>query len=62
MTRAEPVPPAAPEPEASAAPDPTALPWETGSRFGHGVAFKDTQNRAGENVFIGYAGCRVSLS
>jgi hypothetical protein len=45
-----------------AAPDPASLPWETGPQVGHGVAFKDTENPAGENVFIGYAGYRVSLA
>jgi hypothetical protein len=43
-------------------PVPTALPWETGPEIGYGVAFKDTKNPAGENLFIGYAGYRVSLS
>jgi hypothetical protein len=43
-------------------PDPAALPWETGPQVGHGVAFKDTKNPAGENLFIGYAGFRVDLS
>jgi hypothetical protein len=43
------------------APDPASLPWQTGPQVGYGVAFKDTKNPAGENLFIGYAGCRVSL-
>jgi hypothetical protein len=43
-------------------PDPAAIPWETGPQVGFGVAFKDTKNPAGENLFIGYAGYRVSLS
>lgn len=43
-------------------PDPAALPWQTGPQLGNGVAFKDTKNPAGENLFIGYAGYRVSLS
>jgi hypothetical protein len=43
-------------------PDPTTLRWETGLQFGRGVAFKDTKNPAGENLFVGYAGYRVSLA
>ena len=39
-----------------------SLPWQTGSPIGHGVAFKDTMNAAGENLFIGYAGYQVSLA
>jgi hypothetical protein len=42
--------------------DPPVIPWETGPQMGHGVAFKDTKNAAGENVFIGYAGYRVTLA
>ena len=42
--------------------DPAKLPWETGPQVGHGVAFKDTKNPAGENLFIGYAGYRVNLA
>jgi hypothetical protein len=57
-TRAE----GAPGPAPDLVPDPTSLPWQTGSQFGYGVAFKDTKNPAGENIFIGYAGYRVSLS
>jgi hypothetical protein len=44
------------------APDPTVFPWETGPQVGRGVAFKDTKNPAGENLFIGYAGYKVSLA
>jgi hypothetical protein len=40
----------------------SALLWQTGPQVGHGVAFKDTKNPAGENLFIGYAGYRVSLA
>jgi hypothetical protein len=40
----------------------SALPWQTGPQVGRGVAFKDTKNPAGENLFIGYAGYRVSLA
>jgi hypothetical protein len=36
--------------------------WRTGPEIGHGVAFKDTMNPAGENLFIGYAGYRVNLA
>jgi hypothetical protein len=43
-------------------PDPAALPWETGPQVGYGVAFKDTKNPTGENIFIGYAGYRVNLA
>ncbi|HZU85175.1 MAG TPA: hypothetical protein VE987_19720 [Polyangiaceae bacterium] len=43
-------------------PDAAALSWETGQEIGQGVAFKDTKTPAGENVFIGYAGYRVSLA
>lgn len=43
-------------------PDPAAVPWETGPQVGYGVAFKDTKNPAGENLFIGYAGFRIDLS
>ena len=39
-----------------------SLPWQTGPQVGHGVAFKDTKNPAGENLFIGYAGYQVSLA
>jgi hypothetical protein len=49
----------------SPVPDPgasSALPWQTGPQVGHGVAFKDTKNPAGENLFIGYAGYRVNLA
>jgi hypothetical protein len=54
---------------ASLVPDPVpcpsalgSLPWQTGPQVGHGVAFKDTKNPAGENLFIGYAGYRVNLA
>jgi hypothetical protein len=40
----------------------SALPWQTGPQVGRGVAFKDTKNSAGENLFIGYAGYRVNLA
>jgi hypothetical protein len=56
-------------PEAGAAarvpdpdPDSGVLPWQTGPQVGHGVAFKDTKNQAGENIFIGYAGYGVPLA
>jgi hypothetical protein len=39
-----------------------AIPWQTGPQVGHGVAFKDTQNPAGESLFIGYAGYGVKLA
>jgi hypothetical protein len=51
------VPDPLPDPEALA-----ALPWQTGPEVGRGVAFKDTKNPGGENLFIGYAGYRVSLA
>jgi hypothetical protein len=43
----------------SAAPPPpfATLPW---TELGTGVAFKDTQNPAGDGVFIGYAGYQVT--
>jgi hypothetical protein len=53
----EPVPDCLPYPAA-----PSALSWQTGPLVGHGVAFKDTKNPAGENLFIGYAGYQVSLA
>jgi hypothetical protein len=53
-------PPADPAP--NPVPDPATLPWETGPQVGHGVAFKDTRNPAGESIFIGYAGYQVSLA
>jgi hypothetical protein len=40
----------------------SALAWQTGPQVGRGVAFKDTKNPVGENIFIGYAGYRVSLA
>lgn len=43
-------------------PDAAAIPWETGANIGHGVAFKDTKNPTGDNVFIGYAGYEVTLA
>jgi hypothetical protein len=55
---ASPVPDPVPDPGASS----SALPWQTGPQVGHGVAFKDTKNSAGENLFIGYAGYRVNLA
>jgi hypothetical protein len=47
---------------ATPVPAPAAIPWETGPQIGHGVAFKDTKNPAGESIFIGYAGYRVNLA
>jgi hypothetical protein len=44
------------------APDPAVIPWQTGPQVGRGVAFKDTKNPAGENLFIGYAGYQVTLA
>lgn len=62
-TRAEVAPSTeVPEREPEPGPDPASLPWQTGSQLGYGVAFKDTKNPAGENLFIGYAGYRVPLS
>jgi hypothetical protein len=56
---ASPIPCPVPDPD----PDPRApLPWLTGPQVGHGVAFKDTKNPAGENLFIGYAGYRVTIA
>ena len=40
----------------------SSLAWMTGPQVGHGVAFKDTKNSAGEDLFIGYAGYRVDLA
>jgi hypothetical protein len=42
-------------------PDAGAIPWETGAQIGYGVAFKDTKNPTGDNVYIGYAGYQVTL-
>jgi hypothetical protein len=39
-----------------------SLPWQTGPQVGRGIAFRDTKNSAGENLFIGYAGYRISLA
>jgi hypothetical protein len=52
-------PPAAPPPPPASA---GALSWQTGPQVGHGVAFKDTRNSAGENLFIGYSGYGISLA
>jgi hypothetical protein len=41
--------------------DAGAVPWETGAQIGYGVAFKDTKNPTGDNVYIGYAGYQVTL-
>ena len=43
-------------------PEVDTLAWETGAGVGNGVARKDTQNPRGENVFIAYAGWRITLS
>ncbi len=40
----------------------SAVPWLTGPEVGHGVAFRDTKNSVGENVFVGYAGYQVNLA
>jgi hypothetical protein len=55
-------PEGAPSTASDPVPDPASLPWQTGPQFGHGVAFKDTKNPTGENLFIGYAGYLVNLS
>jgi hypothetical protein len=47
--------PSAPEPSFA------DVEWSTGTEVGTGVARKDTGNSRGNNVFIGYAGYRVSL-
>ena len=60
-----PLPDSGPEPVRDSVRDPGALrsvPWQTGPQVGHGVAFKDTKNSAGENVFMGYAGYRIDLA
>lgn len=36
--------------------------WETGPAVGTGVAFMDTGNVLGENVFVGYAGFNIDLA
>ncbi|MBX7097260.1 MAG: hypothetical protein K1X89_06095 [Myxococcaceae bacterium] len=36
--------------------------WETGPSVGTGVAFMDTGNVLGENVFVGYAGFNINLA
>ncbi len=63
-TRPAPAPEAAsaPGPARAAAANPASLPWSTGPEVGHGVAFKDTKNPDGENLFIGYAGYEVDLA
>ena len=43
-------------------PDVDTIPWETGAAVGNGIARKDTQNPRGENVFIAYAGWRITLA
>ena len=53
-----PKPDAAPPP----APDIDKIPWQTGGSVGYGVATKDTQNPAGKNLFIGYAGYQITLA
>jgi hypothetical protein len=42
--------------------DAGALPWQTGTPVGYGVAFKDTKNPAGDSIFIGYAGYQVPIA
>ena len=42
--------------------DPDAIPWQTGTDVGLGVARKDTGNWRGTNIFIAYAGYGVSLA
>lgn len=42
-------------------PDAGAIPWQTGAQIGYGVAFKDTRNPTGDNVYIGYAGYQATL-
>jgi hypothetical protein len=44
-----------------AAPDVDSLPWQEGVDVGYGIAFKDTDNPRGTNVFIGCAGYSVTL-
>lgn len=53
---------AAPDAPAPPPPDAGAIPWETGTSVGYGVAFKDTKNPGGESVFVGYAGYQVTLA
>jgi hypothetical protein len=53
----EPPPDAAGEPPPPPPPPFATLPW---TELGTGVAFKDSQNPAGEAVFIGYAGYQVT--
>lgn len=51
-------------PAADASPpvsDASSVPWQTGAQIGRGVAFKDTQNPTGDNVYIGYAGYQVTM-
>ncbi|HEY8077036.1 MAG TPA: hypothetical protein VIF62_23075 [Labilithrix sp.] len=55
-------PPGAPPAPPPVAPDVHAIPWQTSASIGSGVAFKDTKNPLGENVFIGYAGYEVTLA
>jgi hypothetical protein len=68
-----PQPPAADATRAAHAPSPVpeplpdlavlqSFPWQTSQQIGYGVAFKDTKNPAGENLFIGYAGYQVDLA
>jgi hypothetical protein len=45
-----------------AAPNPDTIPWSTGTTVGYGVGFKDTQNPAGDGVFIAYATDGVTLA
>jgi hypothetical protein len=52
----------APSPIPEALNDAGALPWQTGTPVGHGVAFKDTKNPTGDSIFIGYAGYQVTLA
>jgi hypothetical protein len=43
------------------APNPDSIPWSTGTTVGNGVAYKDTENPAGDGVFIAYATDGVTL-
>ncbi len=47
----------APASDAAPEPDFASLPWTT---IGTGVAFKDSENPRGDNVFVGYAGYGVT--
>jgi hypothetical protein len=43
-------------------PNPDSIPWSTGTTVGNGVAYKDTQNPAGDGVFVAYATDGVTLA